>query len=129
MKAKYFFILMLTLPSLTYAQLSMDLKIIPRQSGTYCEPMKLEISWRNDFNEEISIGPSLNPAKSPAVTIYVDDKPSLKLPILKLYVLVDENLALKPGESSEGTVEMVLLYLTAGVHKIRAVADFRYKFF
>ncbi|MCI0447850.1 hypothetical protein L0152_32125, partial [bacterium] len=126
MKAKYYLILLLTLPSLAYAQLSMDLKIIPRQSGTYCEPIKLNISWRNESNEEIKVGPSLNPTESPALTIYVNDIPNLKFPLrLALRPMVTQKLALKPGESSEGNVEIVLLYLPAGVHQIKAVADFR----
>ncbi|MCI0616620.1 hypothetical protein L0244_26885 [bacterium] len=125
MKAKYYLILLLTFPSLAYAQLSMDLKIIPRQSGTYCEPLKLSITWRNESNEDIKVGPSLNPTRSPALTIYVNDMPNLKFPVRSFKPLVTKNLALKPGESSEGTVEMLLLYLSAGVHQIKAVADFR----
>jgi hypothetical protein len=126
MKTKYYLILLLTLPSLAYAQLSMDLKIIPRQSGTYCEPIKLNITWRNESNEEIKVGPSLNPTRSPALTIYVNDMPNLKFPLRSaLKKTVDENLALNPGESSEGTVDVVLLYLAAGIYQIKAVADFR----
>jgi hypothetical protein len=126
MKAKYCLIHFLTLPSLAYAQLSMDLKVIPRQSGAYCEPIELKITWRNDSDEDIIIGESLNPIDSEAVTIYVDDAPHLKLPTVKIYRYCCGNLALKPGESSEGTTGILGLYMAAGFHQIKAVADFRY---
>ncbi|MCI0447188.1 hypothetical protein L0152_28775 [bacterium] len=125
MKAKYYLILLLTFPSLAYAQLSMDLKIVPKQSGTYCEPIKIQITWRNDSDHDIIMGPSLNPTNSEAVTIYVNDEPSLKLPIPKVFIAYTPNLTLKPGEISEGSIGILGLNLAAGVHKIKAVADFR----
>jgi hypothetical protein len=127
MKMKYYLILLLTFPSLAYAQLSMDLKIVPKQSATYCEPIELTITWHNESNEDLIIGPSLNPSVSEALTIYVNDLPSLKLPLPTAVKVnyINGNLALKPGESSEGSIGILGLNLAAGVHKIKAVADFR----
>jgi len=124
MKVNILLLFLITLPSVSIAQLQMELAITPTNFAVYCEPTSLNVTWRNVSEEELVIGSSLKPTESSAVTIFVNDKPVLKFPLpeaTKYYSA--EEFILKPGESYTGSVGTMLLNLSPGTYQIKAVAD------